>query len=224
MPFDPMTGEFFHGSLEAHRAATAGVGTLFAYAARPELLAGWVNGMMTQLAIAEGTTGVTMASAGTLLGTGAAGAVAALAVPVVGMVGVFAALGSGYQEARNQARNENTISGFAQGFVTGILDWQWHHAASRFGRRYLRINAADEAMDSIRVTAYNGGLKTGFRAGSALPAAAKKAYRITLRKLANRQDAGQWSKNEDQARLQQVDYVIALATAGLRHGVISPAK
>lgn len=79
-------------------------------------------------------------------------------------------------------------------------------------------------MDSIRVTAYNGGLKTGYRAGSALPAAAKKAYRITLRKLANRHDAGQWSKNEDQARLQQVDYVIALASAGLRHGFISPMK
>jgi hypothetical protein len=48
----------------------------------------------------------------------------------------------------------------------------------------------------------------------------RKAYRIALRRLAGRHDAGAWSQNADEARLQQSGYVIELAAAGVRHGLI----
>lgn len=222
MPFDPLTGEFFHGTLAAHRAATGAVGELFFYAARPDAFAAWTNQMMTLLAIEEGTTGVTVASGGTLVGTGAAGAVAAGAIPVVTMVGVWVALGSGYYQAREQAKVEESRSGFAHGFVMGVLEWQWHHLVGLFRRPFLRINKFDEAMDRIRVVSYHGGLKAGFGAGSALPADARKAYRIELRRLAGRRDSGAWSRNADVARNQQISYVIELASAGMRKGLIAP--
>ena len=220
MPFDPMTGEFFRGTLEAHRAATAASGTLFFYAARPDAFAAWTNQIMTLLSIQEGTTGVTVASGGTLIGTGAAGALADGAVPVVAMVGVWVALGSGYAEAREQARNENSLLGFAQGFTMGVLDWQWGQAASRFGRRYLKINHVDGQMDVIRVVSYNGGLKTGFGAGSGLAADARKKYRIALRRLAGISGSSTWSAQEDVARNEQISYVIALSSAGMRNGIL----
>jgi hypothetical protein len=224
MPYDPMTGEFFLGTLAAHREAVARVGGLFAagYALKTGALDVWVEKVMIQLAIKEGTTGVTVASGGGLLATGAAGAAAAGAIPVVGMVGVWAALGSGYLEAREQAKSEHSASGFSHGFVAAVLGWAWRHAVSRFGRRYLRMNRFDGEHDQIRVLSYNGGLKSGFLAGSALPDEAKKAYRLWLRKLAGRTDAGPWSGDADAARREQVAYVTALAAAARKHGVIRP--
>ena len=222
MPFDPLTGEFFTGTLAAHRAAVAGVGSLFFYAARPDAFAAWTRQMMTLYTIETGTTGVTMGSGGSLIGTGAGGAFAAGAIPVVVMVGVWVALGSGYYEAREQAKVAESKSGFAHGFVMGILEWKWAHLANNFQRPFLRINKVDEQMDVIRVRSYHGGLKTGFGAGSALPAEARKGYRIALRKLAGRRDSGQWSRNQDDARNQQISYVIDLAAAAVRSGVIKP--
>lgn len=52
---------------------------------------------------------------------GGAGAVVAGEVPVIAMVGVFLALGSGYTAAREAVGNENTVSGLSQGFVMGFL-------------------------------------------------------------------------------------------------------
>ena len=220
MPFDPMTGEFFRGTLAAHRETTGAVGTLFFYAARPDAFAAWTQQIMTLLSISEGTTGVTVASGGSLLTTGSLGAAAAGAVPVVAMVGVWVALGSGYYEAREQAKIEESKSGFAYGFVMGVLDWQWHHLVSHFQRPLMRTNKFDEAMDVIRVRSYHGGLKTGFGAGSALPTGVKRAYRAKLRSLAGRRDSGPWSADRDTARNQQVTYVIDLASAAMRNGVI----
>ncbi len=94
------------------------------------------------------------------------------------------------------------------------------HTVSRFARKYLRINPFDAEMDRIRVVHYNAGLKSGFAAGAALPEDARKQYRIKFREVAGRADAGQWSENADAARLQQIDYVIALAVAGLKHKLI----
>ena len=148
------------------------------------------------------------------------GAIAAGALPVIFQAGVFVALGAPYYQARELAKEQNTKSGFAQGFVMGVLNWEWGHAVSRFGRRYLRINPNDPEMDRIRVVHYNAGLKSGFAAGAALPEDARKQYRIKFREAAGRADAGEWSENADQARLQQVDYVIALAGAALKHKLI----
>ncbi len=223
MPFDPLTGEFFRGTLENHRAVTGAVGTLFFYAARPDALAAYTQQIMTLLAIKEGTTGVTMASGGSLIGTGAGGAVAAGAIPVVTAVGVWVALGSGYYQAREQAKVEESVRGFTQGFVMGVLEWNWDHVVARFQRPLLRINKFDEQMDVIRVRAYHGGVKSGYGTGTAMPPNAKKAYRIKLRSLAGRRDSGPWSRNSDEARLQQISYVIELAAAGVRGGLLRAA-
>ena len=56
--------------------------------------------------------------------------------------------------------------------------------------------------------------------GSALPENAKKAYRIKLRNLADIHGSGRWSRNSDEAYLEQRNYVIELAGAGVRNGVI----
>lgn len=141
------------------------------------------------------------------------------ALPVVAMAGVFVALGSGYAAARAIVANENAASGFSQGFVMGLLQWEWRHAVDRFRMPLLRINRFDGASDVIRVNAYHGGLKAGWAAGSALDATAKKAYLTKLRKLGAVQGPKAWSPDKDAARNQQISYVIALAAAGRRHRV-----
>jgi hypothetical protein len=143
------------------------------------------------------------------------------ALPVVAMAGVFVALGSGYAAARAIVANENTASGFTQGFVTGILGWEWRHAADRFGRAFLRINRMDGATDVIRVNSYHGGLKAGWAAGSALDGDARKAYLRKLRTLGSVHGPKAWSTNRNVARNEQISYVIALAAAGRRYSVIT---
>ena len=54
-----------------------------------------------------------------MIAGGGAGAVVAVALPVIAMVGVFMALGAGYAEARAAVRNESTMSGFSSGFRDG---------------------------------------------------------------------------------------------------------
>jgi hypothetical protein len=133
------------------------------------------------------------------------------------MAGVFAALGSGYAAAREIARDENTKLGFSEGFVMGLLGWEWHHARDRFGRfGLLRVYHTDEALNVIRVNAYNGGLKAGYVAAAALSDSAKKTYLSKIRKMARSAQAGNWDRND------QISYVIELATAGLRYGIIKP--
>jgi hypothetical protein len=86
-------------------------------------------------------------------------------------------------------------------------------------------------MDREEALGYNEGLIKGWGVGAGVPEKLfthrlnqekKKAYRIALRRLANRHDTGPWSTNEDMARLQQSGYVIELAAAGIRHGLIVP--
>jgi hypothetical protein len=144
---------------------------------------------------------------------GGAGAVVAGAVPVIAMVGVFVALGSGYAAAREAVRNENTVSGLSQGFVMGLLGWEWRHVVDRFGRwSVLRINAMDEATDVIRVNAYNRGLRAGYDFAATLSADEKKAYLSHIRKFGGIRVPKNWNRNRD----AQISYVIELAAAAVR--------
>ncbi|MCY7345334.1 MAG: hypothetical protein LH614_03865 [Pyrinomonadaceae bacterium] len=143
-------------------------------------------------------------------------------VPVVTMVGVWVALGSGYYQAREEARNENTVSGFSHGFVTAILGWRWEHVVVRFRRTHLKINSADAAMDSIRVNSYHSGIKSGYLAGTILPPEAKKAYISKIRNAGNIHGPKNWDADKDVARNQQISYVIELATTALRYQIIKP--
>ena len=142
---------------------------------------------------------------------GGAGAVVAGAVPVLTMVGVFVALGSGYYAARERVKNENTVSGLSQGFVMGLLDWTWGQARDRFGRwSVIRINAMDEATDVIRVNAYNRGLRAGYDFAATLSADVKKAYLRQIRKFGGIRVPKNWNRDA------QISYVIDLAAAAVR--------
>jgi hypothetical protein len=166
----------------------------------------------------------TVAARGTSMAatvSGAAGLAMTLGIPLVVAVGTWVMLGSGYYLARKRIRQKGTVTGFAQGFVMGVLNWQWHHAWSIFGRPYVvRANSWDARMDVEETLGLNEGLHKGFGLGSATPEDRKKGYRIALRRLAGRHDAGPWSRNSDEAHLQQRNYVLELAGAGVRQGLI----
>jgi hypothetical protein len=158
---------------------------------------------------------------GLMYGNAAIGSFALTAgVPIVTAVGVWVALGSGYYQAREQAKNENTLSGFSQGFVAAILDWKWNHVVSRFRRNYLSINKFDEKMNEIRVKSYHSGLQTGYLAGVSLSYEAKKAYVRKIRGAGNVQAPKEWSKDDDVARNQQISYVIDMASTALKLQII----
>ena len=163
------------------------------------------------------------ATQGGLMYTGAAAGSFALTagLPIVTAVGVWVALGSGYYQAREEAKKDETMSGFSQGFVMAILGWKWSHVVPLFRRPYLSINKFDEQMNSIRVNSYHAGLKTGFLAGMVLPEDGKKAYRAKIRRAGNVTGPKEWSRDDDVARNQQVSYVIEMAAAGRRYGIIA---
>lgn len=169
----------------------------------------------------SGIIGLYEAQAGGLVAYAGAGSFALTAgLPAITAVGVWVALGSGYYQAREEAKNQNTMAGFSQGFVMAILKWKWHNVVSRFQRPYLRINKFDEEMDSIRVTSYHNGLKSGFLAGTVMSDEAKKEYVKKIRTAGNVKAVKQWSENEYEARNQQISYVIELAGAALRFQII----
>lgn len=164
--------------------------------------------------------------------SGAAGLAATMGIPIVATIGVWVMLGAGYHQARQEIRRKGFMSGFSQGFVSGVLNWYWEHTVQRFAMRFVvRRNAFDPVMDREEALGYNEGLIKGWGVGIGIPDLKalttikmvedkKKAYRIALRRLANRHDDGPWSRNADEAKLQQVGYVIDLAAAGVRHGLI----
>ncbi len=149
-----------------------------------------------------------------------AGAVAAGTLPVITAVGVWIALGSGYAQARNAVRVENSMSGFSQGFVCGLSRWTIRQTLDKFRRPVLKINSFDQAADDIRVDAYHDGLYSGFAAGTVMPIEGKQSYLKKMRELAGiaQPSADAWRNN----RLIQIDYIIKLAAAGRRNGLIKP--
>ncbi|HUF04697.1 MAG TPA: hypothetical protein VMM38_11045 [Aridibacter sp.] len=154
-------------------------------------------------------------------GTAAASFALTAGVPIATMAGVYVALGSGYYQAREQAKHENKLMGFAEGFVMAISNWKWSHVVSRFSRKRLRINVADEAMDGIRVKYYHEGLKLGFLAGTVLPSDVRKQAVSAIRSAGKITAPKGWSDDADVARNQQISYVIDMATAGIRHRLIT---
>jgi hypothetical protein len=155
--------------------------------------------------------GTTAAGGGTAVGGsiagGGAGAVAAGALPVLAMAGVFMALGSGYAEARQIVKNEETISGFSHGFAMGLLGWEWSQAVDRFWVWSARDNPMDETLGYIAANAYNRGLKAGFKKARELPDDVRKLYLRGLRSIVGPRDTQAWT------RLEQIDYVIQLGAA-----------
>ena len=142
------------------------------------------------------------------------GAFMAGLLPLTVWSGVWRALGVGYEQAREAAREDNFTWGFAEGYVMGLLGWQWHQVASRFGRYgVIRVHQTDEALNVIRVNAYNAGLKLGFAVASVLPSTTKKASLSGTRKYGNTRAPATWTRND------QISYVIELAAAFRKRGM-----
>jgi hypothetical protein len=140
---------------------------------------------------------------------GAADLALTLGVPIAVWVGVFVALGAPYAEARTLVRNENFQSGFSQGFVTGLLKWEWQQAVARFFRFGPgQTNGFDESLGYIASNAYNEGLRAGFVHARSINEVATKAILSRLKSLSPSTRAGRWD------RLDQISYVIELASAG----------
>lgn len=164
--------------------------------------------------------------------SGAAGLAVTMGIPLAVAVGSWVMLGAGYKQALEEVKRRGFMSGFSQGFTTGVLNWTWDQAVNRFAKRFVIYqNTFYRTLDREEALSYNEGLRKGWAAGNGVPTAwydktsdsiidKKKSYRIALRKLAGRTDSGPWSSNWDEARLQQVDYVIALAASGMKHGLI----
>lgn len=135
-------------------------------------------------------------------------------VPLTVWVGVFAAMGAPYAEARALVKNENFQSGFSQGFVTGLLKWEWSHTTSRFFKFSPgQMNYYDESLSYERANAYNAGLKAGYVHAVGLDEVAREAMLDRLKSLSPGTKAGSWD------HLDQISYVIELASAGRRNKV-----
>jgi hypothetical protein len=165
------------------------------------------------------------AAEGTLVvGTGTIVVVAV--VPVVAMVAVAAALGAPYYQARQAAKKEEYASGFARGFVTGLLQWEARFTIDRFWDNGFGKNGFDESMPALRAAAHNEGLIKGRVAGLAKNDQEKKAYLKGLAKLSKASSSGWNSKSNDpaermRARRVQIGYVIDLAAAARKHGIVA---
>jgi hypothetical protein len=186
----------------------------------------WVR--LTGPQFVEAARGTSMAATT----SGAGGLASTLGIPIVVAVGSWVMLGAGYYQARQEVRQRGFMSGFSQGFTMGVLNWTWNQAVYRFAMPFpVRRNAFDSLADREEALGYNEGLTKGWAAGNGVPETfydqkskqtidPKKQYRIALRRLAGRTDSGSWSTNENEKRLQQRNYVIELAAAGVKNGLI----
>jgi hypothetical protein len=126
--------------------------------------------------------------------------------PILGMAGVFMALGSGYEEAREEIQNEATASGFSQGFVAGLLNMSAGTVKSLFGKRgTVTRNAWDPEADVLEDRAYNRGLVAGYAMANQAPPDDKKAYIFEIRAFTGNVDAGDWTDRD------KINYVIEYA-------------
>lgn len=149
---------------------------------------------------------------------GAADLALTLGVPIAVWIGVFAAMGAPYAEARALVKNENFQSGFSQGFAMGLLNWDWQQAVARFFKFGPgQMNPFDESLSFIAANAYNEGLTSGFMHARLLDNKTKQAILNRLKSLSPGISAGRWT------RLDQIGYVIELAAAGRRHNIFRVA-
>jgi hypothetical protein len=135
-----------------------------------------------------------------------AGVGMAVAGPVLGMAGVFMALGSGYAEAREQIKNEATVSGFSQGFVAGLLNMSSGTVKSIFAQHgVIPRHPGDPDADVIEMHARNRGVVAGYLMANQASAADKKAYLAEIHEFTGHVSAGDWTDRDKR------DYVIEYA-------------
>ena len=186
---------------------------------------------MSQIAAEETAASMAAADAaavaaeGTLV-AGAGTTAAAIALPVVAMAAVAVALGAPYYQARQKAKKDGYASGFSKGFITGLLKWELRFTIERFWDDAVDKNGFDEVLPTIRANSHNKGLLEGRVAGITKTDDEKKAYLRGLHKLVKTSQEGWTPRSDDwmermRARQVQISYVIDLATAATKHGLIS---
>ena len=133
-----------------------------------------------------------------------------LGVPLAVWVGVFAALGAPYAQAKAIVQNANFQTGFSQGFVTGLLKWDWrNHVVPRFFKfGPSHSNPFDESLPYVAANAHNEGLHAGYMHGFIFDDATKKELLDLLKSLSPHTRQGRWNQ------LDQRNYVVELAIAG----------
>ena len=101
-------------------------------------------------------------------------------------IGVWLSLGSGYYSAREGLKNESYASGFAQGFVSGVLGWNGKQTADHFApNRVINKNQFDRQMNVIEVEAFSNGLRDGYVLTAGASPSDKKAFRMEIKASAN---------------------------------------
>jgi hypothetical protein len=136
-----------------------------------------------------------------------AGVSAAVVGPILGLAGVFMALGSGYAEAREEIQNEAIQGGFAQGFVAGLLNMSPKTVRSIFAQQgVIHRNVMDEDADVIEMRAHNRGLVAGYAMANTATPNEKKAYIFEIREFTGHVKSEPWSND----RVKR-DYVIEYA-------------
>jgi hypothetical protein len=211
------------GSLDYLRTLVESGSTGFAFQSAMARLAA-EEAFVSHAARIAAANAAASAAEGTLV-AGAGTVAAAVVVPVVAMVAVAVALGAPYYQAREEAKKEEYASGFAKGFITGLLKWELRFTVERFWDKAVSKNGYDELMASIRSHAQNKGLLEGRLAGLAKDDREKKVYLLGLHKLTTTSKADWSSRSDDwaehkRARQVQISYVIALATAARKYGMI----
>jgi hypothetical protein len=151
------------------------------------------------------------------LAMGAADLAVTAGLPLATWVGVFVAMGAPYDEARTLVRHQKFLSGFSQGFVTGILNWQWPQAVSRFFNFGPgNLNPFDASLSYIGANSYNDGLRAGYIHARSLGEDVRQAFLRKLRSRSPLARAGRWDRQD------QIGYVIDLASAGIAAHIFRP--
>ncbi len=177
------------------------------------LMVGWQAGEAASASRAL-ASGIAQLRASSLL-IGAGGLVTTLVVPLAVWVGVWAAMGAGYAEAKALVKKDKFQSGFSRGFVMRLLGWHWDHVISRFfSPSPPFINPFDESISEAGNNAYNEGLRAGYVHASSIDQNSRTALLTRLKSLSPMIRAGKaWS------RVDQIDYVTYMAGFGRAHNV-----
>jgi hypothetical protein len=135
-----------------------------------------------------------------------AGVSLAVTGPVLGLAGVFMALGSGYEAAREEIQNEAVASGFSQGFVAGLLNMSAGTVRSLFAQQgVISRHPMDPEADILEMKARNRGVVAGYAMANQAGPDDKKAYLSELRAFTGPLSAGDWTDRD------KIDYVITNA-------------
>ena len=135
-----------------------------------------------------------------------AGVGLAVAGPIVGMVGIFMALGAPYEEAETEIKNEATANGFSQGLVAGFLRMSGSTVNSLFVvHDIIPHNEFDPHADVVEANAYNRGLVAGFTLAKYASDEEKKSFVLEIRQFTGDVAVGDWQDRD------KINYVIEYA-------------